>query len=483
LSTSLAVTWSIGLIVRLLLPRYLGPERFGEFSFADAFAATFFVALNLGIDPYIYKTVAVRAAHASEFFGGVLLLRVGLGMLLVPPMALVLHGTDRPGAVQALVWVFSAALFFTAANNSLAAILQSQEKVRAVSVLNIAGKLTWAAGLLVAALARADLWGFVAPSLISEALKTPALWWMARRHVGLTFRIEPLVARKALLASAPFFANVVAITVFGKLDVSFLATLAPAPEVGYHGAASVLAGLTLLLSPVFGSVLFPLLSRAADRSRAEFDDLVRRALEFVVILAIPMALALALGADFWIRLVYGEAFAPAALALSIMAPTMLVTYLNMLSAYALNAMDRTWTVTLTTLAGVSTDALFNLGLLRPLMRIFDRPGGGAAACAIALLASEVAVTSAMFWLIGRRAFDRRNLNRGIKTGAAALITILVHFLAVRLGPARLLLDLCVYAALVFASGALQLGELLGFVRSLTARPLSRSLSFKNGVSK
>ena len=46
LGASLFFTWGIALGMRFLLPRYLGPDRFGTLSFADAFAATFFVALG-----------------------------------------------------------------------------------------------------------------------------------------------------------------------------------------------------------------------------------------------------------------------------------------------------------------------------------------------------------------------------------------------------------------------------------------------------
>ena len=103
LSASLIVTWSIALGVRLFLPRYLGPGPFGDYSFAEAFSATFFMGLTLGIEPYIYREVSVRPAHASDFAGGVLLVRMGLATALVPVMAIILHVTGRPGSVQTLV--------------------------------------------------------------------------------------------------------------------------------------------------------------------------------------------------------------------------------------------------------------------------------------------------------------------------------------------------------------------------------------------
>ena len=49
LGGSLVVTWGIALIARLYIPRHLGPERFGILKFADAFTATAFVVMGLGL--------------------------------------------------------------------------------------------------------------------------------------------------------------------------------------------------------------------------------------------------------------------------------------------------------------------------------------------------------------------------------------------------------------------------------------------------
>ena len=39
LGASLLFTWGIALAIRLLLPRYLGPVRFGTMNFADGFTS------------------------------------------------------------------------------------------------------------------------------------------------------------------------------------------------------------------------------------------------------------------------------------------------------------------------------------------------------------------------------------------------------------------------------------------------------------
>src|SRR3954471_571934 len=81
LGGSLLATWTVALAVRFQLPRHLGPVRFGDFNFCDSFTAAFFIFLSLGIETYIQKEVSVRPKHASDFFGGVLLVRGTLSLL------------------------------------------------------------------------------------------------------------------------------------------------------------------------------------------------------------------------------------------------------------------------------------------------------------------------------------------------------------------------------------------------------------------
>jgi O-antigen/teichoic acid export membrane protein len=129
LGSSLAATLAIAIAMRFLMPRYLGPTSFGTLSFADGFTATFFVALSLGAESYVRKEVAVRPAHASDFFGGTLVLRAMMSVAIFGVMAVVLNATKRPPEVKNLVYLFGAAQFFVSVNATLSALLHARGRV------------------------------------------------------------------------------------------------------------------------------------------------------------------------------------------------------------------------------------------------------------------------------------------------------------------------------------------------------------------
>jgi O-antigen/teichoic acid export membrane protein len=465
---SLCFTWGIALAVRVVLPRHLGPDLFGALSFADAFASTAFLALALGIDTYVRKEVSVRTEHASDFWGGVLVLRALLGLVLAGAMALVLRAMHRPPEVQRLVWIFAVAQVFIITNATFSALLHAAGRVAGLSVLAVATKILWAAGIAVAIITGAGPWAFAASLAATEAIEAVVLWLLARKHLGLRTRIDRRATKAALGASLPFFVNTAAHAAYSKLDVSLLAGLASDREVGWYGAASSLAGLTMLLTPLIGWVLMPLMARAVARSRDELDELMRRAIEVVLVLAIPASLALAVGADFWVRLVFGAAFAPAATALRLLAPMFVMTYLAIIAAQALNLLDRGWSVTLVSFASLAVNATLDLVLIKPALRILG-PGGAGAGCALGMVLSETFATITLLSLLGRRSFDRRSLLAIGKSALACAAVLACHRWAPGPPALRLGVDAAVYVGVALATGAIRVREKAELLRSALRR--------------
>lgn len=458
LGGSLLATWGIAMAMRFLLPRYLGPERFGALSFADAFTATFFIALGLGVDLYVRKQVSVRPSHASDFFGGTFILRVGMSAVIMAVMAAAMHGMNRPPEIRRVVYIFAVAQFFVAANSTLSALLHAKGRVGGMSVLAIATKTAWALGVLVAIATSAGLWGFALAYLISEAIESVVLFGLASRHLGLVFRVDVTATKAMVLFSLPYYLNSFATTAYGKLDVTLLALADTSTEVGFYAAASAIAGLSLLVTPLIGWVLMPTLARAAARSHEELFSRIRRSAELILSVAIPAALLVSLGADLIVRLLFGAAFAPAALALRILSPAFVVTYLAIVYAMTLLMLERAWTLTAISLGGLAVNLLLNVTLIRPSRALFGE-GGSGAGCALAMLGTELFVASAMASIVGRRAFDRRAVTAIGKSLAACVLVVIVDRVIADLGWVRLGVDAAVYLVTVVATGAIRLREI------------------------
>ncbi|MBI5543377.1 MAG: flippase, partial [Deltaproteobacteria bacterium] len=465
LGGSLLASWAVALAVRVLLPRHLGPELFGQLTFADAFATVFFVPLSLGLEVYIRKEVARRPEHASDFFGGVMALRVAMAAVLFLAVAIAMAVTDRPTEVRTVVYLFGAGQLFNYLNTSLAALLHARGRVDGLSIVSVVTKVVWAAGIPIALALGLGIAGVALSFLVSEVVKSAALARLTRQVVDLKLRIDPRATWAVLLASLPIYVNTLAHTAYAKIDVNVLAFTVDDPAVvGWYGAASSLAGLTLLITPLIGWVLTPYLSRELGRSPAAFDEALRRSVQVILAFAIPTSLMMSLGADLWIRLMFGARFDPAAAPLRLLAPMFVLTYVATLAALSLVLLDRGWVVTRISLAGMVINLALNV-VLAPLGRTLMGATGAALGCAAAMVLTEALTTGRMMRVVGARAFDRRSVLAIAKSLVACAIAVGVDRLAVGLGHARLLLDVAAYLLVVVATGALPLQELVTFSRA------------------
>jgi O-antigen/teichoic acid export membrane protein len=462
--------------VRILLPRYFGPTAFGVFQFADAFTATLFILTSFGLETYVRKEIATRPDQASSFFGGVLVVRTALSVVLLAAAVVALAAGGKSSEVLRLVVLLGAAQVLITLNGTYAALLHAAAVVGGLSVLNVVTKVAWGVGVLVVFFFRGGLEDVGIALLLSEALRTLGLARLARRQLGLRLSINIGATAGVLVAALPFFLAQVAQTAYGKIDITVLSFITSDIEVGWYGAASNLAGLSMLLSPLIGWVLLPLTSRALARSEEELTKVTRRAMELILITAMPVTLFLALGADVIVDVVFGTAFAPAARSLRILAPKFVLTYAAIVSASILVRLERGWAVTFISISGMIVTPILDFLLIPRCLAAFGRGGGGIGA-ATALLITEIYTTFLLTWLLGDRAFDRRSVVVLYKTVAICGIVVLLNHVLGSFRGWRLVADGGAYILLVVAWKAADLRELkLLFLAAV--RPKAPSLSMK-----
>jgi O-antigen/teichoic acid export membrane protein len=467
LGGSLLATWTVALAVRFQLPRHLGPVRFGDFNFCDSFTAAFFVFVTLGVDTYIQKEISVRPKHASEFFGGVLIVRAFVILLLFLTMATVLHVTGHSGELQAVVIVFGLTQTVMGLNQSLAVMLQASTKVGALAAMNVISKLIWGLGVVVGIWLNAPLVLLALPNLVGELAKTMVLTKTVKKTVDLELHVDFQAVKKVLVASFPFYVNGIAITLGGRLDVSMLEFMAQDEEVGWYSAANNFAGLAMLLSPVITWVLMPLFARAKHRSEDEFFQLFRRAIEGLLLMAIPVTLFIALGADLWVRVAFGTKFGPSAVSLRFLAPIFVATYLAMLLSLGLILLERGWRLTTVSLVGLAVQPVLILACVTLLKNM--GPGWSGAGAALGVSMMELLVCVMFVFTLGRQALDRRNVTAIAKAIAVSLAVVVLHLELARLGYFRLIVDMLVYVVLALAVRAVRPSEVRAFIQLVIAR--------------
>jgi len=423
LGSSLMVTWGIALGMRIFLPRWLGPEAFGLQNAAEAFATTCFVVLSLGMDVYIRKEIPVRPEHTNEFFGAVMVFRLVMTVLLLGGITGFMWWVGRSALEVRVTLLFGVAQTFSIIKESLAALLHARGTVDGLSVNNIVGKILWGGGILFSVFVVERLEGIPLALLGSKLLESLGCWWLARKHLGLRFVNLRLGALKVVLLSClPLYLNQIFHTIYNKVDVSLLSFFVGNQEAGWYGAASSLASIALLITPFLGWVVMPLFARARHRSQEEFNQVLRRMLELILSISVPISLFIALGADFWILTLAGDKYREAILAMRLLAPVYTFMYISIISATALIMEERAWTLVWISAAGMLLNPLLNALFLRPALQWLG-PGGGGVGASLIQLFTEGGIMLIMFATLGKRCFDRRSAEVLLRTGAVCATVV------------------------------------------------------------
>jgi O-antigen/teichoic acid export membrane protein len=467
LATSLILTWGVALIITFKLPKYLGPLFWGYYKYGFEYAATLAVFVGFGIDTYISREVAVRPKHASDFFGGIVTVRA---LALIP---LFLYGWFHLGhklpEERLAAALFGVTQVFIVLNQTFQQTLQAASRVGGLAIANVVAKILWGGGTFIAVTVSAPFWVLPLPMLASEMLKAGFLWWATRDAVDLRFRFDLAATKTVLKVSFPFFIANAAVTLGSTIDVVVLRELVPAgsEEVGWYSAAREIARLSALMSPVLSGVLVPMMSRAKHRSEEELFTILRRGVEGVSVVAIPLTLMLALSSDFVIGLALKEKFLPAAASLQWLSPTFVLAYFNVLLWIALMILDRSWTITIISFVGLALLPAFILVIV-PLTRDLG-PGSTGMGVAVALSLRELVIAGVFFAFLGKKAVDRRSALSFIKSLAICGVVILAHRALANIGPWRLLVDMAIYAVLMVVTGVLRPSDLIAVLRLIKDR--------------
>lgn len=467
LATSLLLTWGVALVITFKLPKYLGPLEWGYYKYGFEYAASLAVFLHFGVDTYISREIPVRPKHASDFFGGVLLART---LVVLPLFAYgYMHLSHKLHDERVAAALFGVTQLFIVMNLTFQQILQAASTVGRLAVSNVVAKVLWGGGTFAAVTLGAPFWVLPLPMLVSEALKAVFLYLATRDAIGLELRIDLAETKKVMQTSLPFFIAIAAVYLGGSIDVVVLRELVPdgSEEVGWYSAAREIARLSALMMPVLTGVLVPMMSRAMHHDEREFFRLLRRGMEGVSVVSIPLTLMLALGAEFAIGLILKEKFLPASYSLQWLAPTFVLAYANSLLWLALMIMKRSWTITIVSIAGMALLPIFILSIV-PLTRELG-PGRTGMGVAMAISGRELVIVLVFLAVVGKRALDQRAVLAILKSLAICGVVLAAHVLLVKLGSWRLAIDCVIYGVLALITGVVRPRDVKDVLRMIKDR--------------
>jgi O-antigen/teichoic acid export membrane protein len=338
LTTSAVIARLVNFLATAYVARQLGAGHFGQFSFVLTIFVAYSMAANLGLENFVVRQVARTPETITRFIADaqiVKLLALPFGLLL--SLFLWFHDPQAWGIILFL-WGYSlmnATILFEAA------IFRGLEKMELQTVLITAQAfLTTVSVVAVLQVTEGGVWVAAAYCLASAVVALAGwglLWWYGVRP---QFQWRPAAWGRLLRDNFPFTLALLGLLIFDRQAVVFIARFDDAAAVGWFNAVYFIILALVNIPLILINTLFPALSRATQQQdQTQFVRLYHLLCKLLWAISLPLTLGLVALAPFIVQTLYGEAFAPAARILQILAVSLPFLFLIIVLNGLLQTMD------------------------------------------------------------------------------------------------------------------------------------------------
>ena len=171
--------------------------------------------------------------------------------------------------------------------------------------------------------------------------------------------------RRHIKAVAVFFAMSCATTVYTHLDTVMLGFMKTDADVGYYQAAVKIKVILVHIVTSLGAVLLPRSTYYIEQGKLmEFKRITSKAVHFVILIAVPLAVYFTMFARNAVLLLSGPAYVPAVMPMMIIMPTLLFIGLsNILGMQMLVPQGKEKIVLYSEIVGAVVDLVLNVCLI------------------------------------------------------------------------------------------------------------------------
>jgi len=357
-AVSQVITWTLTWILLILLPRYLGDSGYGKLFFALSYGLLFSTLINLGVNMYLVREVAVlhpspehspeetarRRTGLQTLLGNVLTLKLALATLVFVLQSVLIFCLPYDAVTREAVLIVGFGTCLGGISQTLGGVFQGLEDMLAPTLTLIAEKIVVTGGCALLLWRGAGLlpvcWTYMAASVVGFALQLVLLLRCEPFRLGW----DRVLMRRIFVGGLPFLIWVIFGEIYLRIDVLMLSLMTSDAVVGWYGAATRIYGTLLFIPNILSTSVFPAMMRMGAGAAAEDGAFARtseRLMNLLLFTSVPVSAGAIVIAGPLIRLLYGGgSFQHAAANLQVLGFSVLLVCVDMVLGTVLIARGR-----------------------------------------------------------------------------------------------------------------------------------------------
>lgn len=383
---------AIGLVVSILVARYLGPARYGLYSYAIAFASLFGVLAGLGLESVVIRELIKRPWEQQSLLGTAFWLQFAAGLLtwgLVIAVAAFL-----PQGMEGTSWlVFIVAGSFVFHSFKIVEFFfQSRVEAKYIVIGKVLPFFLISALKVFLVLSAAPVVAFAVVFTLEAALNALGLWgiYRIRGYKLSTLKFDGTAAKETLAESWPLLLSGFSIMVYMRIDQIMLGYISGSVDVGLYAAAVRISEVWYFIPIFFTQSAFPAIVRSKEEDSVLYNRRLQNMFSSLCLFSYIVILPMMIFSQWIMVLLYGPAYAASGKVVAVLVWAGLFVSLGIVQSSWLVNEGLTRLSLYRTLMGAAANVILNL-LLIPTFGIM-----GAAVATIVSYALSTTLSNLLF---------------------------------------------------------------------------------------
>ncbi|MFC1533107.1 flippase [Thermodesulfobacteriota bacterium] len=432
-----------GLVLVIVLARYLGPEKYGLYSLAFIFYGIFLLLSNLGIDTVITKNVSRDLTQTVPYISFVSFFKIISSFLSFSIIAFLVLLLGYGETTRMGILLLCVAIFFSTQYDLISAIFFAYEKMEFPSIINSIRSLL-SLGFIIAlirlgkdvhAILSAQLFAIIICTLIQCYIFGKLI--VPLKNVRLQFKIPTEIIRESLhffLVAALFILNT-------RMDILMISWFMEERSVGVYASAIEIINILMILPALISKVLFPVFSKNYKENKPAMVIIANTAIRFNIILGVPLSIGMLLLSSQLVNFIFGVKYLDAGIILMIFSVNLFLFFPLTILSWIYSATDNVSIIVKSSLISI----IINITLNMMLIPIYGLPGA-----ALATVTCSVFRTLFLYNfklrkypdIVFFKAFDKPIIASVVMGGAVYFLRSLRFLLVVFMG-------ICIYFLILF----------------------------------
>ncbi len=300
----------VGLFVGVWVARYLGPDQFGLLSYAQSFVGLFTAFATLGLDGIVVRELVKNPNQKNVLIGTVFFLKLIGGFIILVLLSVAIKLTSNDYYTNILVFIIASATIFQSFN-VIDFYFQSKVLSKYIVYSNIISLFISSLIKITLILNDAPLIAFAWLILFDNMILAFGFIYFYLKNTS--FKIKHLifdknVAISLLKDSWPLILSTIVVSIYMKIDQVMIKEMMNSEAVGQFAAAVKLSEAWYFIPIVIANSLFPAIINAKNQNNELYYNRLQKFYDFMVWMAILIALPMTFLSDWLINLLYGEKY-------------------------------------------------------------------------------------------------------------------------------------------------------------------------------